>query len=214
LLGNLKQKEEEENNENPGKQRRGKISLSLKRAKERIKMEEEEEQEEEHAQKTIIVLDEEKQNESESVQQIPQEDTYFGFSLGDLAEFEQWEQSSSSLPFEYIRDLRPFMATGRKATLKAAAVEILKGSFQYKTGKYSLELKLEDGSEALQATMSDEAVAEMIGVPCTEFKANLLKGLEGINENKRLMRQLELALFNLEGLVDITLEVPSCVMAV
>jgi len=41
-----------------------------------------------------------------------------------------------------------------------------------------------------------KAVAEMIGVPCTEFKANLLKGLEGINENKRLMRQVRLSCLN------------------
>jgi hypothetical protein len=52
-----------------------------------------------------------------------------------------------------------------------------------------------------------QVVAEMMGVTCTEFKANLTRGPEGINENKRRMRQLEVALFNLEGLMDLMLEV-------
>ena len=47
----------------------------------------------------------------------------------------------------------------------------------------------------------------MMGVTCIEFKANLTRGPEGINENKRRMRQLEVALFNLEGLMDLALEV-------
>lgn len=154
----------------------------------------------------------------------------FGFSLGDLAEFDEHPPADvrSPEPFVYIDELRPEdMATGRKVTLKAASIELLKGSFQYKTGKYSLELKLEDGSGTLQALMSDEVclhhvlcvvcvadrllhqvVAEMMGVTCTEFKANLTRGPEGINENKRRMRQLEVALFNLEGLMDLMLEDP------
>jgi hypothetical protein len=55
-----------------------------------------------------------------------------------------------------------------------------------------------------------QVVAEMMGVTCTEFKANLTRGPEGINENKRRMRQLEVALFNLEGLMDLALEVRCC----
>jgi hypothetical protein len=61
----------------------------------------------------------------------------FGFSLGDLAEFDEHPPADarSPEPFVYIDELRPEdMATGRKVTLKAASIELLKGSFQYKTG--------------------------------------------------------------------------------
>jgi len=91
-------------------------------------------------------------------------------------------------------------------------------------GVYALEVRIEDGTSSVVAAMSDDVVASLIGVPCSEFLgfphppphfttvrqltqpslANL-STREGKLRSQKLMVEMEEKLFYLEALMKIIL---------
>lgn len=105
-------------------------------------------------------------------------------------------------PYQYIQDLQKSTTTPNSTFKIKGYVSSTVPPMSYNTGKYSLKVKVEDGTGILVAELSDELIASMIGIPCSSFAANL-NSPEGKARNKELLKQMETKLTALEGVLTV-----------
>ncbi len=57
----------------------------------------------------------------------------------------------------------------------------------YNSGKFSLKVRIEDGTSNILAVLSDQVIALLVGISCTVFRENL-QSQEGKATNARLLK--------------------------
>jgi len=106
---------------------------------------------------------------------------------------------------EYLIDiLNKSVVPEKPLYIKAVVTEVIPKSFTF-SGKYSLKLRIDDGTASIIVNVAEPEIEKLIGITCAEFTANM-KSEAGKKFNKELSKSFENKLFRFESLLLISFE--------
>jgi hypothetical protein len=108
-------------------------------------------------------------------------------------------------PYVSLRDLGemdPENREDREFLVKGAVIDTVP-PFLFNSGKFSLKVKIDDGTDSVVVELGDQLIASLVGISCSTFRENL-KSEEGKMVNAKALKRMETALVDLEGVMSVS----------
>lgn len=103
-------------------------------------------------------------------------------------------------PYTYLQNIQ--LSNGSATYTIYGTVFDTVPPLMFNSGKFSLKVKISDGTACIEAKLSDRTIAGLLGMSCAEFQANM-KTDAGKQQNSRALKKMESALAAAEGEMDL-----------